>query len=81
MYAEDGQLHTSNTDLVCLEGCISLVVKSANAWYENNRIITALHSIETLFFCLSRFEKVDDEYIKELKAKGENENTKNSTEW
>ena len=39
MYAEDGQLHTSNSDLVSLEGRISLVVNSANAWYENNRII------------------------------------------
>ena len=29
----------------------------------------------------SRFEKVDDEYIEELKAKGENEDTKNRTEW
>ena len=39
MYAEDGQLHTSNSDLVSLEGRISLVVNSANAWYENNPII------------------------------------------
>ena len=39
MYAEDGQLHTSNSDLVSLEGRISLVVNSANAWYENNGII------------------------------------------
>ena len=39
MYAEDGQLHTSNTDPVSLEGRISLMVNSANAWYENNRII------------------------------------------
>ena len=39
MYAKDGQLHTSNTDLVSLEGRISVVVNSANAWYENNRII------------------------------------------
>ena len=29
----------------------------------------------------SRFEKVDEEYIEELKTKGENENTKNSTKW
>ena len=29
----------------------------------------------------SRFEIVDEEYIKELKDKSENENTKNSTEW
>ena len=29
----------------------------------------------------SRFEKVDEEYIKELKTKGENDNTKNSTKW
>ena len=29
----------------------------------------------------SRFEKVDEEYIEELKAKGENEKTKNSTKW
>ena len=39
MYAVDGQLHTSKTDLVSLEGRISLVVNSANAWYENNGII------------------------------------------
>ena len=39
MYAEDGQLHTSNSDLVSLEGRISLVVNSTSAWYENNRII------------------------------------------
>ena len=39
IYAEDGQLHTSNTDLVSLEGRILVVVNSANAWYENNRII------------------------------------------
>ena len=39
MYAEDGQLHTSNSDLVFLESRISLVVSSANAWYENNGII------------------------------------------
>ena len=29
----------------------------------------------------SRFEIVDEEYIAELKDKGENENTKNSMEW
>ena len=29
----------------------------------------------------SRFEKVVDECIEELKAKGANENTKKSTEW
>ena len=29
----------------------------------------------------SRFEKVDEEYIEELKAKGENEKMKNSTKW
>ena len=29
----------------------------------------------------SRFEIVYEEYIEELKDKGENENTKNSTEW
>ena len=28
-----------------------------------------------------RFEKVDEEYFEELKGKGENENTKNSTKW
>ena len=39
MYAEDGQLHTSNYDLVSLERRISLVVSSANAWYENDGII------------------------------------------
>ena len=43
MYAGDGQLHTSTSDLVSLEGCISLVVNSVNALYENNRII-ANHS-------------------------------------
>ena len=37
MYAEDGQLHTNSSDLVPLEGRISLVVNSANACYENNR--------------------------------------------
>ena len=31
MYAEDGQLRTSNTDLISLEGRISLEVNSANA--------------------------------------------------
>ena len=39
MYAGDGHLHTSNSDLVSLEGRISLVVNSVNAFYENNRII------------------------------------------
>ena len=39
MYAEERQLYTSSSDLVSLERRISLVVKSANAWYENNRII------------------------------------------
>ena len=39
MYAEDGQLHTSNSDLVSLEGRILLVVNSVNIWYENNRVI------------------------------------------
>ena len=29
----------------------------------------------------SRFEIVDEEYIKELKDKSENENTRNSTVW
>ena len=29
----------------------------------------------------SRFEIVDEEYVKELKDKSENEDTKNSTEW
>ena len=29
----------------------------------------------------SRFEKVDGEYIEELKDNSENENTKNNTEW
>ena len=29
----------------------------------------------------SRFERVDDEYIEELKHKSENENTNNSTKW
>ena len=48
MYAEDGPLHTSNTDLVSLEGRISLVVNLAHAWYENNRIIGFLASKETV---------------------------------
>ena len=39
MYTEDDYLHTSNSDLVSLEGCILLVVNSANGWYKNNRII------------------------------------------
>ena len=39
MYAEYGQLHASNNDLLSLEGRISLVVNSENAWYGNNRII------------------------------------------
>ena len=39
MYLGDGQLHTSNSDLVSLEGRISLVVNSVNIWYENNRVI------------------------------------------
>ena len=39
MYSRDGQLHTSNSDLVSLEGRISLVVNSVNIWYENNRVI------------------------------------------
>ena len=29
----------------------------------------------------SRFEKVNEEYIKEFKDKSENENTKNNMEW
>ena len=29
----------------------------------------------------SRFEIVNEEYIEELRDKGENENTKNNTEW
>ena len=39
MYSGDGQVHTSNSDLLSLEGRISLVVNSVNIWYENNRII------------------------------------------
>ena len=42
------------------------------------------YSIEKLFFSVtmaSCFEIVDGEYIEELKEKGKNENTKNSTEW
>ena len=30
---------------------------------------------------VSRFEIADEEFIKELKDKSKNENTKNSTEW
>ena len=30
---------------------------------------------------MKREKLVDEEYIEELKDKGENENTKNSTEW
>ena len=36
------------------------------------------------FFCnngVSFGKKVDEEYIEELRAKGENENTKNSKKW
>ena len=41
-----------------------------------------VYLVRRLFITMaSRFEKVDDEYIEELKAKGENENTNNSTEW
>ena len=40
MYSIHNQIHTSNTDLVSLERRISLVVNSANAWYENNRTIS-----------------------------------------
>ena len=39
MYPEDGQPHTSSNNLVSLKGRNSVVVNSANAWYENNRII------------------------------------------
>ena len=39
MYADDGQLYTSNTDPVSLERRISREVSSANAWYEINGMI------------------------------------------
>lgn len=39
MCADDGQLYTSDTDPVSLEGLISSVVNSANAWYEVNGMI------------------------------------------
>lgn len=39
MYADDGQLHTSDTDPVYLERRISREVSSANAWYEINGLI------------------------------------------
>ena len=48
MYAKDGQIHTSSTDLVSLEGRISLVVNLADTWYEKNRIIGFLVSKETV---------------------------------
>ena len=50
IYTEDGQLRTSKTDLVSLEGRISLVVVSANAWYENNRIIANLSKHQGMLF-------------------------------
>ena len=97
MYAEDGQLRTSNTDLVSLEGRISLVINSENAWYENNRIIANYSEHQEMLlgntehhFHFSRLSNVlglglnkrlPKEYIKELKAKDENENTKNITRW
>ena len=39
MQADDGQLHTTDTDLVSLEEHISREVNSENAWYEINRMI------------------------------------------
>ena len=39
MYADDGQLYTSDTDPVSLERRISREVSSANAWYEINGMI------------------------------------------
>ena len=39
MYADDGQLHTSDTEPVSLEGRISREVNSVNAWYEISGII------------------------------------------
>ena len=52
----------------------------AHDW-SSGRLATA-HSIETFSVTMaSSFETVDGEIIQELKDKGENENTKNSTEW
>ena len=48
MYAGDGQLHISNTDLLSLEGRILLVGNLAHAWYENNRKIGFFVSQETV---------------------------------
>ena len=39
LYADDGQLYTSETDPVSLERRISREVSSANAWYEINGVI------------------------------------------
>ena len=39
MYADDGQLHTSDTEPVSLKGRISREVNSVNAWYEISGII------------------------------------------
>ena len=38
-YADDGQLYTYDTDPVALEECLLRDVSTANAWYENNRMI------------------------------------------
>ena len=49
--------------------------------WSSGRLATT-HSIEKLFSTTMafRFEIVNEEYIKELKDKSENENTKNNTE-
>ena len=39
MYADDGRLHTSDTEPVSLERRISSEVNSANAWYEISGMI------------------------------------------
>ena len=39
MYADDSQLHTSDTEPVSLEGRISREANSANAWYEISGMI------------------------------------------
>ena len=41
MCTEDGQLYTSVTNMLSLEGGMSREVSSANAWYEINRWITS----------------------------------------
>ena len=53
----------------------------AHDW-SSGRLATG-HSIEKLFFSNNgvSFEIVEEEYIKELKDKSENESMKNNTDW